>query len=1329
MSRNAAEIFLEAREMPAAKRTAYLVGACGKDLALRAKVEALLKADAEAGSFMAAPRAPAGAEPAADAAGEHAGAQIDRFKLLEKIGEGGMGTIWMAEQREPVRRRVALKIIKLGMDTKQVIARFEAERQALAMMDHPNIAKVFDAGATETGRPYFVMEYIKGIPILEYCDQEKVDTRARLELFILVCHAIQHAHHKGIIHRDIKPSNVLVTLHDGTPVPKVIDFGVAKATNSELTTKTLFTEHRQMIGTPAYMSPEQAEMSGLDIDTRSDVYSLGVLLYELLTGTTPFDMKALLENGFAEMMRTIREVEPHKPSTRISTLGDTGTRTAQQRRSDVKRLSTLLRGDLDWIVMKCLEKDRTRRYDTANGIAADLERHLNDETVTAGAPSAGHRLRKFVRRNRVQVVAGGLILGASLIGLVATSWGLVQTSRARSAKLLLQLEDEKRSSVENARLSRNADAVAALLGQCEDALRSGDASKATVALEAASKRAAEGGATDDAGRLQRLTADLGLLNELDAIDQFKWTWVDGRFANPADAATRDLEALRRYGADPETVSVDDAAKRIESSAIRGRIVLVVNWLFLRERESKELAEALLDVLGQVDPDPFRDAFRKARIEHDDPKLAALARDPAMLEQPSEFTAALGQSPVLPVELRRELMEMSAFRRPSDLALSMALQGTYRTGEPQTADERLRWLQAVLAADPQYFPAYINLGIALLDARRLEEAAACDRKALEIAPRSVQPQILANLGVVLEAQGKFDEAIACDRKALEIDPNDATAHYNLGVLLSRQNEPVEAIACWRKTIELDPKYARVHVRLAEDLWKIGRSEEAVVTYRKAIELDPKSGVAWKRLGEMQSDLGRTEDAIQSFRKSIEVEPTAYVYACLGRLLRMKGQLDEAVALFRKAIEIAPEYDAYGGLGVTLKLKGQMDEAIALMRKSVEMRPDNADGMRVLGETLLAVGQKDEALSWVRKAVERDPKDAVAWMDLGAILDGMGRLDESIECARKAIELDPSDFRFHHNLGVSQVHAGRPAEAVASYRKAAELNPKNAENWHDLSQALLNSGQRDAAFECVQRAVELDPRLAVAQYSMGWHLQEQRRWDEAIACYRKAIEIDPDYAEANCNLAICIARVGRFAEALPFMRRGHEAGSKRPHWPHPSAEWLRQTEIKAALEEKLPALLAGEIDPVDNAERLEYAQMCWRKGLLHAEVKLLSEAIANDPTLVDDLAAGHRYDAACSAARASAGLGKDSAQLDDRERARLRRQAIDWLRADLALHAKRSESGKPEERAATKDTLRKWREDAELACIRDPEQLDLLPDDDHAALEELWLDVADLIGDPR
>jgi WD40 repeat protein/tRNA A-37 threonylcarbamoyl transferase component Bud32 len=363
---------------------------------------------------------------------EQSGDWIGRYKLLEKIGEGGFGAVYVAEQKEPVKRRVALKIIKLGMDTRQVVARFEAERQALALMDHPNIAKIFDAGATATGRPYFVMELVRGIPITEYCDTKRLPTAKRLELFIQVCRAIQHAHQKGIIHRDIKPSNILVTLHDGVPVPKVIDFGIAKATQAGLTEKTVYTQFQHFIGTPAYMSPEQAEMSGLDIDTRSDIYALGVLLYELLVGKTPFDPKELLAVGLDEMRRTIREREPVRPSTRLrSMIGEELTTTAERRGAEAPRLISLLRGDLDWIVMKCLEKDRTRRYEAAIGLAIDVQRHLDNEPVLARPPSAAYRLRKFVRRNKVAVGVVASVAAALVLGICASTW---QAIRATTAK-------------------------------------------------------------------------------------------------------------------------------------------------------------------------------------------------------------------------------------------------------------------------------------------------------------------------------------------------------------------------------------------------------------------------------------------------------------------------------------------------------------------------------------------------------------------------------------------------------------------------------------------------------------------------------------------------------------------------------------------------------------------------------------------------------------------------------------------------------------------------------------------------------------------------------
>jgi eukaryotic-like serine/threonine-protein kinase len=456
---NEETLFHLALEKPAGERAAFLAQACAGDPALRQRLAVLLLAHDNPGSFMAKPPLtptatqdpqPYRSENGSRLLAEGPGSRIGPYKLLQQIGEGGMGTVFMAEQLQPVQRKVALKILKPGMDSRQVIARFEAERQALALMDHPHIAKVFDAGTTSTGRPYFVMELVKGVPITKYCDQRHLTPRRRLELFVPVCQAVQHAHQKGIIHRDLKPSNVLVALYDGQPVPKIIDFGVAKATGPKLTERTLFTEFGAIIGTLEYMSPEQAELNQLDIDTRSDIYSLGVLLYELLTGTTPLERRKLKESSLLEALRQIREEEPPKPSTRLDTTLDLPL-IAANRGHEPKKLCGLVRGEIDWIVMKALDKDRNRRYQTASGLARDIQRYLSDEPVEACPPSFGYTLRKLAWRHKAPLATAVVLVVGLLLSTV-----LVWQQRQEALLQRDLAQEQRQQSESNFRKARQA---------------------------------------------------------------------------------------------------------------------------------------------------------------------------------------------------------------------------------------------------------------------------------------------------------------------------------------------------------------------------------------------------------------------------------------------------------------------------------------------------------------------------------------------------------------------------------------------------------------------------------------------------------------------------------------------------------------------------------------------------------------------------------------------------------------------------------------------------------------------------------------------------------
>ena len=1080
------QLFDRALDVPIVERAKFLAEACAGDEALRQRLLAMLQA-AEDEQFLAAPTGVGAAAAVPEGAGEGPGSRIGPYKLLQQLGEGGFGVVFLAEQAEPVARMVALKIVKLGMDTRQVIARFEQERQALALMDHPNIARVIDGGATATGRPFFVMDLVRGEPIIEHCDRHRLTIDERLELFAQVCSAVQHAHGKGIIHRDLKSSNVLVTTQDGRSVAKVIDFGIAKATSQKLTDKTLFTEHQQVIGTLQYMSPEQAAGS-LDIDTRTDVYSLGVLLYELLTGSTPFDRRTIKDAMLGEVQRMIREVDPPRPSTRLSQSHEVLASIAAQRRVEPRRLGSRLRGDLDWIVMMALEKDRARRYGTADALAADIARHLAGEPVQAAPPSASYRLRKFVRRHRGPVLAGALLASSLLAGVIAFAWQAQITAReatrARSAEATTQKRVEQLQLVIDFQGSmlEQVDTTRAGMRLTDDVLAKLDAALVKNAVPA---------------------------TERDALAQaFRRGW---QLLNPTDLARVSIE---------QTI-LRPAVAAIERS-LGGQPTVAASM--------RRVLGTLYQQLGMFDAalPLLRDALTTMREQLGDAHAETLHAMADLVQLHLDRGDAAAARPLADEVLaaaRRTLGEAAPFTLDSINAVGLTIraQGDVAGAEPRYR-EALGEMRRVLGEDDlRTLTVKNNLGYLLGELGKLEEAepllrqAWAESRAAHGEDHEKTLGIGNNLAIVLQDTGKPGEAEPLLRRQLDAyrrtggdeHPDTLRTLNNLGQLLKDLGRRGEAEPLFRES-------------LAARLRRYGKDHIDTV-------------VPMNNLGLLLSEQGRSGEAEPLLREALELrlrlrgpdhQETLNSMNNLANLLSEGQRHAEAEQLMRQALErrrrlFGDDHPSTLGslnnLGMLLYTAGRAADAEPLLREAVErlqakLGPDHqytTQAMGNLGSVLLMMERFDDAEALFRAAIERQART------LGAE--------------------HPVTLNTHISLAHLRNQQGRHADALAELQPidAAMRRLAAAGATTSLPVYLIRRGRAQAALA----ASAADRVAAEAMLTEAWQLlvaRQRTNGREARSCAQAFVELYAGWESAGGDAAIA-AKAAEWRERLAALGR--------------------------------------------------------------------------------------------------------------------------------------------------------------------------------------------------
>jgi WD40 repeat protein/tetratricopeptide (TPR) repeat protein len=1418
-------LFSAVLEQPPANREHFLQEACGTDAALFQRLKALVAAHEKAAGILDQPLEPAVApEPLTSApAEERIGTLVaERYKLLEQIGEGGMGTVWVAEQTQPVRRKVAIKLIKTGMDSKTVLSRFEAERQALALMDHPNIAKVLDGGTTGSGRPFFVMEYVKGVPLTKYCDDSRLSVAERLALFVPVCHAVQHAHQKGIIHRDLKPSNILVCLYDSRPVPKVIDFGLAKAMHQPLTEHTLHTAHGLIIGTPLYMSPEQAELNNLDVDTRTDVYALGVILYELLTGTTPLEKKRFREAAWQEMLRLIKEEEPPRPSERLSSSGSLPT-LAAQRKLEPAKLTRLVRGELDWIVMKALEKDRTRRYETANNFGSDIERYLADERVEACPPSRGYRLRKFVRKNRTALAMAATILMLFVAGAAISTWQAIRAMQAEAdakdkeglAKKNEQVAlDQGKEAQRQAQIARDNEAKANKAAHEKDvalkqAMEDRNNLRHTLSLD---RILLAQGAFDN--------GDVALGREwLEQVppELRRWEWhylerqfqggiftfqehtygVNGLAFSPDGTrlVTSSVDKVVNVGSPPAgstTAKIWDARTGSPLFELTGHSKPVISVAFSADGRrvvsgsedktarvwdaltGKSLLELKGHLLGVSSVAFSPDGTRIVTGSPDTTAKVWDARTGALLHElkghmlqvwgvafspdgkrivtgSSDKTAKIWDATIgkhlLDLRGHTSYVNTVAFSPDGTQIVTGSADGTARIWDARTGSALLEFKGH---AGQVFCVAFSPDGKRVVTGSWDNTAKVWDARTGK------------SLLDLKHSRGVFSVAFSPDGMRLATGTLTVwDAHSGTPVL--ELKEPNGAVWC----LAFSPDGNRVATGSADKTARVWDAHTGVpllqlrghtsgvtsVAFspdgrRVATGSTDKKAKVWDAgTGESLFDLNGHSNFVVDVAFSPDgsriatggYDQTAKIWdaASGAHLFDLKGHTGQlATVVFspdgtRLATgswdKMAKIWDSRTGRHL-LDLKGHTGQV-----NSVAFSPDGtrlvtcsgdetvkvweaSTGMLLLGlkgggfwsvgfspdGTRLVTGSVDSmAKVWDARTGTpllafkgRKGSARVAFSADGALLaiasgttvkilggsptrTADGALSVTERENRKFWTRPRPDLHWEeYNSAINEKNSFAASfhldRLLTHYKEAITLNPRDVQSHSDLGKALLEKNDVDGAVAQLRQAIELDPKLIEAQKNLARALTDKRDWGEASAVYHRVLALDPTDNDARMIL-----------------------------------------------------LLKREYQPRDNADRLDLVTLCVSQHRYVFAARLYTEAFAADQNLANSMKPAHCYNAACYAALAGSGQGREAERLDQNERAQWRKQALGWLRADLAVCEKELVGAGPEVRVRVRRHLEHWLGDNDLLALRDRGALAKLPAEERKACEKLWADVTALM----